>query len=250
MKIALYSDLHTEFWSKDKSFDPWLRLGRQDNPEYCKIVVLAGDIASGRRNVKKVLEKFATIYEHVIYVPGNHEYYGSDYNTFNYFPEVAENIHILNPGTIKINDVTFIGASLWTNFGNDPWAAMAAKDNITDFRLIKNFYPYTCERVYETESAYIKKMYDSNSGKKVIITHFLPAQECISERFRGPNLLNKYFANDMGNWISNLENTTWMHGHTHDSIDITIGETRILCNPYGYWPKDINPNHNDLVVEV
>ena len=26
----------------------------------------------------------------------------------------------------------------------------------------------------------------------------------------------------------------WVHGHTHESHDYKIGETRILCNPRGY----------------
>jgi hypothetical protein len=43
----------------------------------------------------------------------------------------------------------------------------------------------------------------------------------------------------------------WAHGHTHDSVDLDIAGTRIVCNPRGYAPDDLNPEfHPGLVVEV
>jgi len=26
----------------------------------------------------------------------------------------------------------------------------------------------------------------------------------------------------------------WIHGHTHESFDYMVGDTRIVCNPRGY----------------
>ena len=66
-------------------------------------------------------------------------------------------------------------------------------------------------------------------------THFLPARECISPRFREDHTgLNDYFANNLGDWIFDLKDTTWMFGHTHDHVDLMIGDTRVVCNPRGY----------------
>jgi Icc-related predicted phosphoesterase len=43
----------------------------------------------------------------------------------------------------------------------------------------------------------------------------------------------------------------WVHGHTHDSVDLDIAGTRVVCNPRGYAPDDLNPEFQPgLVVEV
>jgi hypothetical protein len=34
----------------------------------------------------------------------------------------------------------------------------------------------------------------------------------------------------------------WIHGHTHDEFDYTIGITKVLCNPRGY-PKENQHNN-------
>jgi hypothetical protein len=54
-------------------------------------------------------------------------------------------------------------------------------------------------------------------------------------RFRGPDLINDYFANNLGEYISTMSDTTWLFGHTHDATDIVIGDTRVVANPHGYY---------------
>ncbi len=64
MKIHILSDLHTEF----TDFSP------PDND--ADIVILAGDIGVGLGGIEWAADKFPKT--PVIYVPGNHEYYGHD----------------------------------------------------------------------------------------------------------------------------------------------------------------------------
>lgn len=43
----------------------------------------------------------------------------------------------------------------------------------------------------------------------------------------------------------------WFHGHTHDSVRVNVGSTLVLCNPFGYAPRDLNPDFNEsLMVTV
>ena len=35
--------------------------------------------------------------------------------------------------------------------------------------------------------------------------------------------------------IADMENTTWLFGHTHDAMDFELGNTRLVCNPHGYY---------------
>lgn len=253
MKILLLSDLHTEFWKIPDS-EKRHELITRFMPE-ADVAVLAGDIAMGRTNVTKILNLYAKYYEAVVYVPGNHEYYGglalTDFDSV-FESRLPNNVYMLNPGTVMLGSVTFIGAALWTNFGEDIASEMAAKKYITDFRRIKDISIQQVKDAFYQHSGYIKHMYEETPGKKVIVTHFLPALECISPQYQDrdgtTSLLNRYFANDLGPWIEMLEDTTWLFGHTHDAVDVTIGTTRLIANPLGY-PNERNI-FNPLVLEV
>jgi len=42
-----------------------------------------------------------------------------------------------------------------------------------------------------------------------------------------------------------------LHGHSHASVHIEIGETTVLCNPFGYAVEELNPEFMDrLVVDL
>lgn len=249
MKIRLLSDLHTEF-KRDYRTEAYSQYLGED------VLVLAGDIASGGTNTLDVLKHFKRLgFPHIVYVPGNHEYYNTSVQHFDAKLATAcqklEGVHFLNPGTVNIGDVMFVGATLWTNFGEDALAEYSAARRIADFRIIKGFSPEVpgfstadSRELFYKHRDYIKLAYERrNPGKKVVIvTHFLPDMACVHPRWRDQGdvtfLLNKYFANSLGNWISELDNTTWMFGHTHDSVDTTIGSTRLVANPHGYPAPD------------
>ena len=234
MKIRLLSDLHTEFRLPYKTHAMSIYKGED-------VLVLAGDIASGATNTMDVIKHFRNQgFPQIIYVAGNHEYYGTGFDDFNAKMENKclefDNVHFLNPGTVTLDGVKFIGATLWTNFADNPWSQSAAKRGINDFRVIKGFDVNDCARIYYKHIDYIQDAYENRGDKKtVVVTHFLPARECIAPRFRGGNLLNDYFANDLGDYISTMSDTTWLFGHTHDSTDIVLGDTRVVANPHGYY---------------
>lgn len=236
MKIRLLSDIHHEFYEDKKLYQP---LGED-------VLVIAGDVHAGKERTLSALKEFGRHNETIIYVPGNHEYYGESIAEFNdYIMRFTRNtnIHFLNPGSFMHNGVAFIGACLWTNFRKDAIAKMQCARNVNDFRRIRDFDTDLCSLIHTEHFKYIKESYALYPHhKKVIVTHFLPAVECISEEFRGPDLLNNYFANDYGDLISYMHDTTWLFGHTHSNVDVVIGDTRCIANPYGY-------NYNDRYME-
>ena len=105
MKIQLLSDLHIEFQS-------------YEYPDCdSDVVVLAGDIHTKGQGVKWAIENILD--KPVIYVLGNHEYYGKTYPKL--VAEVKElargtNVHILERDVVTINGVNFLGCTLWTDF--------------------------------------------------------------------------------------------------------------------------------------
>jgi predicted phosphodiesterase len=234
MKIRLLSDLHTEFRLPYKTAE-FAEYRGED------VLVLAGDIASGSTNTMEVINFFkAQGFPEIIYVPGNHEYYGTSFDDFNTKMAAKcaniDGVHYLNPGSVTIGGVLFVGATLWTNFADNPFSQSAAKRGINDFRVIGGFDVNRCAQTYYQHLDYIQNQYENRDNNKVVVvTHFLPARECIAPRWRGANLLNDYFANNLGEYISTMSDTTWLFGHTHDATDIVLGDTRVVANPHGYY---------------
>jgi predicted phosphodiesterase len=232
MKIKLISDVHHEFFED---------IDLYKNNEQADVLVIAGDLAVGHDACWYALKEFAEEHEHVVYVPGNHEYYRGQIEVFDDYISrfsTGSRIHFMNPGMIKIKDVTFFGGTLWTNFRDNVFSQQAAARGISDFSLIRNFPTTKASELYGKHIKYIKDAYAAVEGKKVIVTHFLPAIECISPQYKGNSAINDYFANDLGPWMGDLKDVPYfLFGHTHDPIDLMIGDVRMISNPYGYGKR-------------
>jgi Icc-related predicted phosphoesterase len=151
MKIAVASDLHLEFGDLDIT-----------NDSQADVLILSGDICVAadldmrdRRQTEsgfaryrserfhEFFERCAANFPHVIYIMGNHEYYHSDFAT-----ELSEvrrklehlpNLYILEREIKVINDVTFIGGTLWTDMNNsDALTLYHMRTMMNDFRVIQN----------------------------------------------------------------------------------------------------------------
>lgn len=241
MKIKLISDLHQEFYHDEELYK---------NDSNVDVLVVAGDLAVGYAKVYRALERFADNYKDVIYVPGNHEYYGNTIEAFDSKLKAAivePNIHFLNPGSVKIGEVTFIGATLWTNFGGDLFAQQVSARSINDFISIKEFSTSKACNLYYKHCKFIEEGLQKLEGKKIVVTHFLPTKECIAPRFKGPDLINKYFANSLENLIEEYQPEAWFFGHTHDQINYDHIKTKVVANPYGYYK---NANYPEFIYEI
>ena len=241
MKIKLLSDLHLEGrQGYHRSPQVWSKWNGED------VLVLAGDIAVGPMQVQLAIEYFKDQgFPEIIYVPGNHELYHHSRDDFE-----SLKLHVKRAGAyvldaneiIKIQDVSFYGGTLWTNFHNDPIAKSAARRGINDFRVIDNWSVDAAEAEYERQVEFIKAATRITEGKKCVVTHFLPAFECVAARYKSEGvsfLLNKYFANNLGDWLSYQSNMIWIFGNTHDSMDFKIGDVRLVSNPLGYAREEI-----------
>lgn len=240
MKIRLISDVHFEF-----GFRPEVILHRGED-----VLVIAGDFHVGSYAVMVYLRDYFDGYPvPIVYVPGNHEYYGTSIRDFDNALKLFNmpNFYYLNPGIQKIGDVTFIGATGWTNFRNDRIAQLACAQRISDFYKIKGWSGDLCALKHVEHFKYIWNAYAAVEGKKVVVTHFLPAIECIDAEYQGPDLINYYFANDYGDKIAGMQNTTWLFGHTHSYVDLYLGDTRMVARPYGYRNRN---DYDQNLIEI
>ena len=87
----------------------------------------------------------------------------------------------------------------------------------------------------------LEEFFDDNRKpeKSIVITHGTPPEKLFNERFQG-DALTPAFASNMEAFILKHQPRLWTHGHTHDSFDYNIGDTRIVCNPRGYDPNALN----------
>lgn len=268
MKIQPKSDMHHEFvrryepgiheaYKADKSiYNP-----RFINPE-AQVLVLAGDIinASSDEHLAELKAWTTSLPIPVIYVPGNHDYWDTtpDFNLgiegvnkkiVDTFKDT--NVHFLNNDYVVIGDTVFVGGTLWTDL-KDP-LAQAAHPGWIDFWKIKGFTLDQWQRLHNeclNKIEQVLKLEQFREMKRVVVTHHLPSNRSSPERFRG-SLDNAFFLSNQENLILDLEPNLWIHGHTHDSFDYEIDGTRIVCNPYGYFPSQVNPFYKrDSIVEI
>ena len=247
MKIHILSDLHTEF----AEFSP--------PGTDADVVILAGDIGVGLGGIDWAAKQFPK--RPVIYVPGNHEYYGHDISLIDEIVERSPpNIYVLNNEKVVVDGVRFIGSTLWTDFnlygkGQAWFARQRAKQATRDFTAIKHrglrFTPENSVDLHAMSRSWIEtELADNFDGPTVVVTHHLPAMLSIAKQFAN-DPLNPAFASKLEDVVKKYHPELWIHGHTHVPCDYTLFDTRILCNPRGY-PGEVSRTgfRADLVVPV
>ena len=228
MKFQLMSDLHFEFQR-----DGGKEFVEKSNVLDVDALVIAGDLhpIESAEELFTRLDRFCAKWPKVIYVPGNHEYYGQRPAAVRgrllEVQKQLNNLSILDSAVIEIKGVRIIGGTLW--FKDDPFNKYCAKVfGFNDFHWIQNFEPW----VYEESRKFKGLLHKSLVPGSVVITHHAPTDLSIHPRFKGDEL-NRFYVNDCSKEILNKKPALWMHGHMHDALDYTVGVTRVICNPYG-----------------
>jgi predicted phosphodiesterase len=93
-------------------------------------------------------------FPHVIYVAGNHEHYHGDFkNTVSELKRKLAhhtNLHILDRECWTLDNVTFVGSTLWTDMNKgDPLTLHAMTRMMNDFRCVANSNRDVSFRTYE-----------------------------------------------------------------------------------------------------
>jgi Icc-related predicted phosphoesterase len=215
-------------------------------------------------------------FKYVIYIKGNHESYCGD------FQDTAENLktqlgyiknlYILDKEYITIEDITFVGCTLWSDMNNrDPKTIEYIKNAMTDFRIITNsknmvqfkamdqltnrvitktkpakFTPLDAIEEFDASVEFIASVVDTDpEGKFVVVTHHAPSYDTIQKEFKNDTLMNGGYASDLKQFIIDRPNIkTWCLGHQHQRNSFKIGETILRIQARGY-PGEI-PGEYDL----
>ncbi len=253
MRILVFSDLHREFW-KGKDLTPPL-----PDPSTYDVVVAAGDIDMGTKGATWLAETFDCEAKPVIYVPGNHEYYRHEYHQLNEELEITcrnESIHLLNPGTIMIDQWQFIGANMWTDFKlkGHPDLEPYQLNGFADFNVIEfndGLMTHSAmKQINQLELGFVLTQLQQANQNTVVINHFVPTQLAIADKWKDPRFssFNPYFTNDLDHIYEGTPLVIF--GHTHDRYDfVHPNGTRYVGNPFGY-PKENNVPYEWKIVEI
>lgn len=267
MKIRVVSDLHLEF------DDVYIV-----NHDGCDVLILSGDIlvaqdlydhpappstidqaliagsqGIGRRQeaaqrFRDFLKRCSFQFPRVVYVAGNHEFYhGRWIQSLQVLKDECArfpNISFLENETTVIEDITFIGATLWTDMNRgDPITMYTVQNSMNDFKIIRHDgLEYTKLRPAHVISRhrksleYIQTVLDNDPLKKyVVVTHHAPSYQSIHEQYRQDHHLNGAYVSGLADFILDRPQIVmWTHGHVHHPFEYNIGSTRIVCNPRGY----------------
>jgi predicted phosphohydrolase len=255
MKIFLMSDLHLEF---PGSFIPEI-------PSAADVVILAGDIAP-RSGASSCIEELYKIHpgKTFLFVAGNHEYYDSHFERVQKFYTRSfadiENVHYLERNSIVINNVLFLGCTLWTGFDaypNQPPSSIlnGIQNNITDFRVIVSgednnaLTPEFVASQYHASRRWLENELSSNEYEsKVVITHFPPCPE-VGHGCIPIDDLTPYFQANCKDLIYKYKPDLWLFGHNHYNHDKIIDTTRVVSNQRGY-PGEIDSFRPDLIINM
>lgn len=247
LKIRYMSDIHLEL----SDFVP-AKIAAD-------VVVLAGDIHTGIEGLEWAARSFIGC--PIIYLPGNHEYYGLDFPTHHAaMAETAERlgIHFLDNREVIIGHVRFVGGTLWTDFKlfcRQELAMQAADSGMNDYLRITNrngpLQPKDTLALHQTTREFlVRKLAEPFYGRTVVVTHHAPSLRSVpKDRQESPTAAA---------YGSNLEALAtqadvWIHGHTHQRHNYLIGQCQVLCNPRGYiteFFRDKTGFDDKLVVEI
>ncbi|MEZ0249332.1 MAG: metallophosphoesterase [Methylobacteriaceae bacterium] len=249
MRLWILSDLHVDAAAWTPPPGPSVDLA-----------IVAGDVADGlcRRSLPWMAEHVRPRARHVVYVPGNHDFYGTR------LPDelgrareaaIAADLTLLDCGQVCVVDgVRVIGATLWTDYlvgepvgYSQAWAMRACGDRergMRDHRRIQTrdrrgspapFRPPAAQLIHMEHRGRIERaLADSHDGPTVVVTHHAPHPLSLPWG-RPDEPTSAAYASDLS---SILEGPTapalWIHGHVHRSSDYCVGRTRVLSNPRGH----------------
>ncbi len=264
MKIQLLSDLHLE---AHPHFAPTPAPGAD-------VLVLAGDIGSYQHGSRLQdadfgLARFSPLPPSaggagwptpVLFVPGNHEYDGQDFEEADTrLRATCERLGItwLEREVVELLGTRFIGTTLWSDFdalgpASDDNAAtlgqqLKARDKAfraANYYLKKNSatrqgLPMLADGI--RDQALVCQQWLRNAlavpfdGNTVVVTHFAPSLHSADPRYgRTPGTAG--FCNALDDLLPYAQ--LWLHGHLHAPSDYTHQGCHVVANPLGYARKN------------
>jgi len=258
MKIQLLSDLHLEVAPQ------WQPTPAPD----ADLLVLAGDVGSYQSGSRLTdedfgLGRFSPLHGWpvpVLFVPGNHEYDGLDFDAAH--ARLRATCERLGLGWLERSSVQmelrgqrvrFLGTTLWSDFDAlvDAQATLTVQLQAQDKAMrAANFYlqktgtryagepmlaPAVRALALQCQSWLTAALATPFDGQTVVVTHFAPSLRSADPRYGlAPGTAG--FCNALDELLPRAQ--LWLHGHLHCPSDYVHAGCRVVANPLGYARKN------------
>jgi predicted phosphodiesterase len=252
VKFQIASDLHIEFRNERYAVVTDYITPSAD------VLILAGDIGNLYQydQLRQFLEDVCNLFQYVLYVPGNHEYY-----RVNNIPEVPlhqltdllieletniSNLFLLNRGSVCIEDVCIAGCTLWS----DP-KVTSIPHYIVRIRGFNKPAIYRAAhhkdlRFIDRTVAYCKE----KKQKLLMVTHHCPTYRVTKGKKDNDEYVSLY-ATNLERRLRGDQVHTWVCGHIHKNFDfVSTQGTRVVGNQKGKPKDDITDYRMNMVIEV
>ncbi|MBI2748824.1 MAG: metallophosphoesterase [Burkholderiales bacterium] len=267
MKIQLLSDLHLEahpHWTAEPA-------------PGADLLVLAGDIGSYQTHSQLLDADFGLGQfsprngwpTPVLFVPGNHEYDGLDFDAaHNRLRETCARLGLtwLERESVVLGGVRFVGTTLWSDFDalapTEPETAAPPQGTASDNLLTRQLKAR--DKAFRAANYYLRKTLTTRGGESwlaegvreqgLVCQDWLRA--ALAQPFDGPTVAVTHFAPSLHSADPRYGNTpgtagfcnalddllplarVWLHGHLHAPSNYVHRGCRVLANPLGYARKN------------
>ena len=236
MIVQYASDLHLDY---GQNYEYILNKGFEEEGN---VLILAGDVANlvALRTYRLFWDLCSSNFEKTIFVPGNHDYYGEWEKVEDLIEPIKipirPNVLCCNNEVVRVGDTDFICSTLWSNI--IPEQSAAVNSILLDFNEItvdgRKISVDEYVAMHKESLAFLQEAVAGSDAKHiVVVTHHVPSYTlCREDHKHSP--ISSGFVTELGNWIADSRIEYWIYGHSHTSIEGTIGKTKLVSNQLGY----------------
>lgn len=279
--IRLVSDIHLDFdidafnKSKFKSLPEnkvtgemgWLWTPPVLNEDLDSTLVIAGDLWYERKFLTRKykdgtswMKNMAKQFKYVVFVLGNHDYWKTNISTEidgikkELYKQELGNVFVLENSTIVLDNVKFLGGTLWTDYNDhDTMLMMDAPNLMNDYKKMRQGLKYGkampthLYKIHKETKSYIfnSAIKDNPEQKLVVVTHMAPSEKSLEKRYiEKASPMSFLYVSNLEKEIAQSSIDFWFHGHLHEPVDYLLGTTRVVSSPRGYLGEcsdDFNP---------
>ena len=270
IRCMYLSDCHCEF-EQGRHFhfsDAWSELdaARKSIPghpelgpllaEFCgavDIVLAAGDINNGTKGVFYLAQVSAFLEVPVLYVAGNHEFYGqlSIEDTLHHLRtrcSITPGVHFLEKDrfdiTIDGQKLAVLGTTLWTDMKGHASAPhlieqnmYTAKQRLNDYESIftaaayqnRQLTPQDTVAMHQDARDWLAEQIPIarvEADRVVVMTHHAPSLRCTSGTSRAD--IDYAYASSLEDLV--VQTDAWVHGHVHEESVHMIGGVPVVSS--------------------
>ncbi|AYV86856.1 MAG: metallophosphatase [Sylvanvirus sp.] len=275
MRFHVLSDIHLEFFQHDHvPIDTFLTIPNEPKNH---TLLLAGDIGyPWMNNYIHFMKDACKVFEHVLFILGNHEFYSNGKYTMEEINVLAsrmadelklENLHCLQNQAFELKEenLVILGTTLWSPISKQNESNI--KHSISDYRCISSTEKWnniTCAEVtqhyntnkkwLETQLTQLKQLQQVSNKQVIVLTHHVPSlTTLIADKYKGSpekEATNEAFGSNLEGLMEQFENLKyWVAGHTHTGFQTKIHHTQIRMNPRGYSIGEEKAENSNFILD-